>query len=127
MTANLQLILQSIVAITDANGNQVGAFDMGNPSLGAAASFVDRNVQATAAPVTVNLPAANVFSVLVQNVGVNPLQIRFTPNLGSAVSFIVGPTGFMIMHDPTETGTGFSQLSVSGLTLTVPAVVEVGA
>jgi hypothetical protein len=126
MTPNLQVILQAILAVTDANGEQVSTFDVGNPSLGARAVFIDRNVQATIFPVAVAFPAINMFFVLAQNVGTTPLQIQFAPNGLSLTAVTVGPTGFFLLIDPTETGTGIWSLHLSGLTQTVPALVAVG-
>jgi hypothetical protein len=126
MTSNLQLILQTVIAVTDSTGAQVATMDLESPTLAASAAFIDQNVQATIAPLQIQFPAVNMFSMLVQNVGTTPLQIRFAPNLGPQSSFTVGPTGFMVMHDPTETGTGFWFLALSGITTTVPAIVEVG-
>jgi hypothetical protein len=131
---NLQVIMQSIVAVTNAlvtNAPQIQTLDFQNPTMNGTTVFFDPYLQATTSGTVVTLPllpSGKVYGLFVQNLSAtNNLQIIYTPfGLGIA-SFQVGPNGVFVIFDPSESGSGFSNLTVQGIGGAVSAMVLVAA
>ena len=128
-TPNLNVILQGIIAVQNnlaPNSPQITTLDLQNPTFGGTAVFFDPYFQATIGLAPVTLPASRVFGIVVQNLSTtNPLQVIYTPYLLPQVSTTFGPGGVFISFDPAETGTGYTSLILSGISVTVPAMVLV--
>lgn len=135
-TPNLQMILQGIFAVMNNQVSpavQIITLDLGNPTLpsgatGGTSFFFDPCFQALAGGSVVTLPASPVFAIVVQNLSPTAnLQVTHTPAGGAASSVTYGPGGVCILFDPSEAGTGFSDLSLMGVGGTVSAALLVGA
>lgn len=134
-TPNIQIILQAIAAVTNnllSNAPQIITFDFNSPTLPSGAGlgtgvYYEPYFQAASIGSAVSLPAASVFAILVQNLSLTAnLTITYTPTGGAAASVTLGPSGMFILFDPSETGTGFSALTLTGVGGTVSAAVLVG-
>jgi hypothetical protein len=134
-TPNLQIILQSVIAVMNnlvSPATQVITLDFGNPTLpnagvGGTTVFYDPYFSCLSGGSAVNLPAAKVFCIAIQNLSTTVnLQVTHTPFGGAASSVSYGPGGVCILFDPSEAGTGFSALTLTGAGSTVPAMVLAG-
>ena len=130
-TPNMLVILQGIVTLTNnlvSPAPYIANFDLQNPTLNATTVFYDPYFQATTGGVSVPLPAAKVFGLIIQNLSTtNNLTIDVTPFGGSLDPITLGPGGVFIYFDPTETGQGISAVTLLGVGATVSAFVLAGA
>jgi hypothetical protein len=130
-TPNIQAILQAVVTLTNnlvSPAQYIANFDLQNPTLNAATVYYDPYFQATTGGISVPLPAAKIFALIVQNLSTtNNLMIDITPFGGSLDPITVGPGGVFIYFDPTELGQGISAVTLLGVGATVSAFVLAGA
>ena len=130
-TPNTNVELQAIVTASNnliTPPPYIANFDFGNPTLGATSYFQEPYFQATTGGVAVALPASPVFFILIQNLHATAiLRVTVTPTGQAASASTCGPGGVVIFFDPLEIGGGFTALTLTGLSVTVPAFVMVGA
>jgi len=129
MAANINLILQAVLAMTDnlqSPSPQIGSFDLGNPTMLATQFFYEPYFQALVGGSAVALPATTVFAIFILNKSTSAiLSVTHTPTGGAASTATYGPGGTCILFDPPETGGGFMALTLTGVGGTVPAAVLV--
>ena len=132
---NVQAILQAVLTATNTtltNNPQISNCDFGNPTYNGTAMYFDPYVtQLTAGTFQqVQLPAATVWGVMVQNLHATAtLTISYTSG-GVTAEFSVGPTGLFIYWDVSKSGSGITFLSLAGPSsppTRVPAMVLVVA
>jgi hypothetical protein len=135
---NINLILQATLAVLNVQVSpsvQMAVMDFSNPTLPSGAAVAtgglqfsyDAFFQALNTGSSFPLPASKVFAILVQNLSPTAvLQVAHTPFGGSASTSSYGPGGVFVVFDPTETGVGFSALTLTGVGGTVPCQVLVG-
>ncbi len=130
-TPNALIELQAILTASNnlvAPPPYIANFDFGNPTLGATSYYQEPYFQAVSGGSAVPLPFAKVYFIIVQNLSATAsLQVTHTPFGSSASSTIYGPGGLCILFDTSETGQGFSALTLTGQGGTVQAFVMVGA
>lgn len=131
---NLSIELQAILAVSNQLSQippYIVNFDFLNPTQSATGSFFDPFFQAAnPGPTAVPLPAATVFSVLIQNLSQTGqvLIVNVTPTGGASQAYRLGQNGIWIYFDPLETGTGITALTLAGAAAGItPAMVFVGA
>jgi hypothetical protein len=131
LATNIQAIFQGILIATDNSQSPapyVANIDLQNPTLTGTKFYYDAFFQAlnTGSNVPIGAgPSAEAFLILVINraTGIN-LQINVTPTGGSTQEVgIFGPGGVCMLMDPTETGIGWTALTLTGVGSTCPATV----
>jgi hypothetical protein len=131
LSANIQAIFQGILTGIDNSQSPppyVANIDIQNPTLTGTKFYYDAFFQAlnTGSNVPIGVgPGAEAFLILVINraTGTN-LQINVTPTGGSTQEVgIFGPGGVCLLMDPTETGIGWTALTLTGVGITCPATV----
>jgi len=136
-TPNISVIFQAIAVVTNqlvANAPQIINFDFANPTLpsgatGGIAAYYEPYFQAGVGGSVVNLPATKIFGLFVQNISTSTgiLTVAYTPFGGASTSINIGPSGTVIVFDPSESGTGISAVTLTGISSTQPAAVLVVA
>jgi hypothetical protein len=130
-TPNLFIQLQAILAVSN-QLNQIPPYivnyDFGNPQQSATVQLFESFLQAVTAGVTLQLPQATVYCVLVQNISSSGtlLRVTHTPSGQAASQCTLGQNGIFCYFDPTETGGGITALTLTGIAATCPAMVFVG-
>lgn len=111
---------------------EMGVFLRGLFPQGAPADLA--KVSVTTGGVTITLSPATVFGIYIRNVGVNPVQVTWTPTAGSsAVIQDLAPGGFIAFANPANAAAvvtatpGITALTLQALTATTPVeVVTIG-
>jgi hypothetical protein len=130
-TPNIQAILQGILTRTDNTQSPspyVVNLDFQNPTLNATKDYFDGFFQALTTGSNVPLGiggGALTFCIIVINRSLtNNLQITVTPTGGAAaIVGTIGPGGVFVLFDTTESGLGWTTLTLTGVGATVPATV----
>jgi hypothetical protein len=132
-TPNINVILQAIAVVTNqlvANAPQIVSFDFANPTMpsgssGGTAAYYEPYFQAATGGSVVNLPAAKVFGVFVQQLGTGVLNVSYTPFGGVSTTIGLATNGVFIYFDPSEAGQGISALTLTGVASVQSAAVMV--
>ncbi len=130
-TPNIQAILQGILTATDNTQSPppyVTNVDFQNPTLNATFDYLERFFQAlttgSAVPIGVGGGALSFCLIVINRSATNNLQITVTPTGGAAaIVGTIGPGGVFVVFDPTESGLGWTTLTLTGIGATVPATV----
>ncbi len=130
-TPNINVVLQSILTASNnlvTPSPYIANFDFGNPTLGATSIFVEPYFQALVTGSAVTFPVLPVFFMAVQNLHATAiLKVLYAPPSQPSNIINLGPGGVFLIFDPTKTGTGINALQLTGISVTVPAFVAVGA
>lgn len=131
-SANIQAIFQGILIATD-NSQSPAPYlvnlDLQNPTLTGLKYYFDSFFQVpNGAPINVPIGggggAESFFLLIINRSTTNSLQINVTPTgLSSQEVGTFGPGGVCVLMDPTETGLGWSALTLTGLGAIVPATI----
>jgi len=120
--------LQAVVTVQNnllAAQPYLSDFDFNNPTLNTTAFYGDIVAALPIPGVTLQLPSATVWCAMVQNIAASGL-LQVTPTPGAAIT--LGPQGVWSYFDPTETGSGITNLVVGGVGgATVLCLVLLGA
>jgi hypothetical protein len=130
---NINAIIQGLLTISDVTQSPapyiIPSLDFGNPTLAGTKVYVDLFFQVQTTPTTVPIGGggggAEAFLILVINRDpVNNLEVSVVSTGGTGqVVGVFGPGGVCLLFDPTETGLGWTQLTLMAFTATVPATI----
>jgi hypothetical protein len=132
VSTNIQAIFQGILTGIDNSQSPapyVANIDLQNPTLTGLKFYYDAFFQALSTGSNVPIgagPGAEAFLILVINRSVAniTLQVNVTPTGGSTQEVgVFGPGGVCLLMDPTESGVGWSALTLTSGSGTIPATV----